>query len=100
MLYPLSYEGKRRVFHGRQAYPVYLIDGPPQSKPDGWWWCRGRISTSASRRPIRQRRGGIIWHSQGTGKSIVMVLLAKWILENNPHARDAVSCRFPAAPKR
>jgi type I restriction enzyme R subunit len=31
--------------------------------------------------------GGIIWHTQGSGKSIVMVLLAKWILENLPKAR-------------
>ncbi|MBZ9859699.1 type I restriction endonuclease subunit R [Mesorhizobium sp. CA12] len=38
----------------------------------------------------RQRKGGIIWHTQGSGKSIVMVLLAKWILENNPHARVVV----------
>ena len=36
---------------------------------------------------IRNRRGGIIWHTQGSGKSIVMVLLAKWILETNPQAR-------------
>ena len=34
--------------------------------------------------------GGIIWHTQGSGKSIVMVLLAKWILENNPNARVAI----------
>lgn len=39
---------------------------------------------------VRQKRGGIIWHTQGSGKSIVMVLLAKWILENNPHARVAI----------
>ena len=26
----------------------------------------------------------------GSGKSIVMVLLAKWILENNPNARVAI----------
>ncbi len=32
-------------------------------------------------------KGGIIWHTQGSGKSIVMVLLAKWILEHNPKAR-------------
>lgn len=31
--------------------------------------------------------GGIIWHTQGSGKSIVMVLLAKWIVENKPKAR-------------
>jgi type I restriction enzyme R subunit len=39
---------------------------------------------------IRRKQGGIIWHTQGSGKSIVMVLLAKWILENNPHARVAI----------
>lgn len=39
---------------------------------------------------VRQKKGGIIWHTQGSGKSIVMVLLAKWILENNPNARVAI----------
>ncbi len=39
---------------------------------------------------VKRREGGIIWHTQGSGKSIVMVLLAKWILENNPNARVAV----------
>ena len=39
---------------------------------------------------VRRREGGIIWHTQGSGKSIVMVLLAKWILENNPNARVAI----------
>ncbi len=37
-----------------------------------------------------RQKGGIIWHTQGSGKSIVMVLLAKWILENNPNARVAI----------
>jgi type I restriction enzyme, R subunit len=36
---------------------------------------------------VNRYEGGIIWHTQGSGKSIVMVLLAKWILENNPKAR-------------
>ena len=39
---------------------------------------------------VRRREGGIIWHTQGAGKSIVMVLLAKWILEKLPQARVAV----------
>lgn len=39
---------------------------------------------------VKQRKGGIIWHTQGSGKSITMVFLAKWILENNPNARVAV----------
>lgn len=44
----------------------------------------------AAQAHVRERRGGIIWHTQGSGKSIVMVLLAKWILENNPNARVAI----------
>ncbi len=44
----------------------------------------------AAQEHVRQKKGGIIWHTQGSGKSIVMVLLAKWILENNPHARVAI----------
>jgi type I restriction enzyme R subunit len=44
----------------------------------------------AAQQHIRQKKGGIIWHTQGSGKSIVMVLLAKWILENNPNARVAL----------
>lgn len=44
----------------------------------------------AAQDSVRQRKGGIIWHTQGSGKSLVMVLLAKWILENNPHARVAI----------
>jgi len=44
----------------------------------------------AAQEHVRRREGGIIWHTQGSGKSIVMILLAKWILENNPHARVAI----------
>ncbi len=39
---------------------------------------------------VKKCKGGIIWHTQGSGKSIVMVLLAKWTLENNPNARVAI----------
>jgi type I restriction enzyme R subunit len=44
----------------------------------------------AAQQHVRDHEGGIIWHTQGSGKSIVMVLLAKWILENNPNARVAI----------
>ncbi|MCM4171840.1 restriction endonuclease subunit R [Arenibacter sp. TNZ] len=39
---------------------------------------------------VDKYEGGIIWHTQGSGKSITMVYLAKWILENNPKARVAI----------
>ncbi len=48
------------------------------------------LGIKASQEFVRQKKGGIIWHTQGSGKSIVMVLLAKWILENNPNARVAI----------
>lgn len=44
----------------------------------------------AAQSHVQQRRGGIIWHTQGAGKSILMVLLARWILENRSAARVVV----------
>lgn len=41
----------------------------------------------AAQERIRRREGGVIWHTQGSGKSILMVLLAKWLLEHDPEAR-------------
>ena len=35
---------------------------------------------------VRRREGGIIWHTQGSGKSLTMVWLAKWIRE---HVKDS-----------
>ena len=32
-------------------------------------------------------QGGIMWHTQGSGKTLTMVWLSKWILANNPEAR-------------
>src|SRR5258708_786719 len=40
----------------------------------------------AAQERVRQREGGIIWHAQGSGKSLTMVWLAKWIRE---HVQDA-----------
>lgn len=39
---------------------------------------------------IGRREGGIIWHTQGSGKSLTMVWLAKWIRENLPDSRVVV----------
>ncbi|MDY0326414.1 MAG: HsdR family type I site-specific deoxyribonuclease [Candidatus Cloacimonadaceae bacterium] len=36
---------------------------------------------------IKKREGGIIWHTQGSGKSLIMVWLAKWIRENITDSR-------------
>lgn len=34
---------------------------------------------AAAKQHIARREGGIIWHTQGSGKSFTMVWLAKWI---------------------
>lgn len=36
---------------------------------------------------IKRKEGGIVWHTQGSGKSLTMVWLTKWIREYNPNAR-------------
>lgn len=36
---------------------------------------------------VRRREDGIIWHTQGSGKSLTMVWLAKWIRENVTNSR-------------
>ena len=48
------------------------------------------FGVKAAQEHMKRREGGIIWHTQGSGKSLVMVWLAKWILENNPHARVVI----------
>ncbi|MCP3034886.1 MULTISPECIES: type I restriction endonuclease subunit R [Xanthomonas] len=48
------------------------------------------FGVKAAQAHVQQRRGGVIWHTQGAGKSILMVLLARWILENNAAARVAI----------
>jgi type I restriction enzyme R subunit len=40
----------------------------------------------AAQEHIKRREGGIVWHTQGSGKSLTMVWLAKWIRE---HVKDA-----------
>lgn len=45
------------------------------------------FALKAAQDRISHKKGGIIWHTQGSGKSIMMVMLAKWILENNAKAR-------------
>jgi type I restriction enzyme, R subunit len=41
---------------------------------------------TAAHENVRNRQGGIIWHTQGSGKSLTMVWLTKWIRE---HVKDS-----------
>lgn len=63
-----------------------LFDGGVKKVPRAHQY----FGVKAAQANVEHRESGIIWHTQGSGKSIVMVLLAKWILENHPNARVAI----------
>ncbi|MCD7896465.1 MAG: HsdR family type I site-specific deoxyribonuclease [Planctomycetaceae bacterium] len=45
------------------------------------------FGVKAAQERIGKHEGGVIWHTQGSGKSILMVLLAKWLMEHDPEGR-------------
>ena len=48
------------------------------------------FGVKASQTRVGEREGGIIWHTQGSGKSLTMVWLAKWIREHVDNSRVLV----------
>lgn len=44
----------------------------------------------AARKRIQEGEGGIIWNTQGSGKSLIMVWLTKWIIENINDSRVVI----------
>jgi type I restriction enzyme R subunit len=60
-----------------------LFDGGVKKLPRAHQY----FGVRSAQKHVEQRKNGIIWHTQGSGKSIVMVMLAKWILENHSDAR-------------
>ena len=45
------------------------------------------FGVKAAQKRVNERTGGIIWHTQGSGKSLIMVWLARWIREHIPDSR-------------
>ncbi|MEN8220840.1 MAG: type I restriction endonuclease subunit R [Pseudomonadota bacterium] len=45
------------------------------------------FGVKAAQQDIQKRKGGIIWHTQGSGKSLTMVWLTKWLREHIENAR-------------
>jgi type I restriction enzyme R subunit len=82
--YLLKMCNKKRLIE--LMYDFVLFDGGIKKLPRVHQY----FAIKAAQKHVRQHKGGIIWHTQGSGKSIVMVLLAKWILENNPNARVVI----------
>ena len=82
--YLLKMCGKKRLIE--LMYDFMLFDGGIKKLPRVHQY----FGIRAAQEFVNAYKGGIIWHTQGSGKSIVMVLLAKWILENNPNARVVI----------
>ena len=76
-----SFAQKKRLIE--LFYDCVLFDGGIKKLPR----VRQYFGLKAAQDHVKRRQGGVIWHTQGAGKSILMVMLAKWILENYPHAR-------------
>lgn len=49
------------------------------------------FGVKAAQTAILENQNGIIWHTQGSGKSLTMVWLAKWIKENIPDSRILIA---------
>ena len=45
------------------------------------------FGVKAAQTRVNRREGGILWHTQGSGKSLIMVWLAKWIREHVTDSR-------------
>lgn len=48
------------------------------------------FAVKAAQEAVHAHQGGIIWQTQGSGKSLIMVMLARWIREALPDARILV----------
>ncbi|WP_297669649.1 HsdR family type I site-specific deoxyribonuclease, partial [uncultured Desulfovibrio sp.] len=76
--------GKARLLDW--MYDCVIFDGGIKKVPRPHQY----FGLKAAQERLKQREGGVIWHTQGSGKSILMVMLAKWILQHNPAARVLV----------
>ena len=76
--------GKERLLDLIRNFVIYDAGQKKVPRPHQYF------GVKAAQERIRQREGGVIWHTQGSGKSILMVLLAKWVMEHDPDARILV----------
>ncbi len=73
--------GKERLLEIMHDFVVYDRGQKKLCRPNQYF------GVKAAQESIQQKEGGIIWHTQGSGKSLTMVWLTKWIREYNPNAR-------------
>ncbi len=72
--------GKQRFLEMVHDFIVFDAGVKKICRPNQYFGVR------AAHAHVKRREGGIIWHGQGSGKSLTMVWLTKWIRE---HVKDA-----------
>ena len=77
----ISICSKERFVDILHSYIVYDSGTKKICRPNQYF------GVQAAKEYIKRREGGIIWHTQGSGKSLTMVWLSKWIKENVPDSR-------------
>ena len=77
----LQFCAKDRIMEFIHDYVVFDAGIKKLCRPNQFF------GVKAAQQFIQKREGGIIWHTQGSGKSLTMVWLAKWIRENQTNAR-------------
>lgn len=75
---------KQRLLEIIHDFFVFDAGVKKLSRPNQYFGVR------AAQKHVKSRQGGIIWHTQGSGKSLTMVWLAKWIREHVTNARIVI----------
>ncbi len=100
----LAHAGRKEALPAADENPLTSRIGPALPQEPAFWRlihdfivfdagtkkpCRHNqyFGVRAAQEHVQRREGGIIWHTQGCGKSLTMVWLAKWIRENVTDAR-------------
>lgn len=72
---------KERLIEFLHDFVVYDRGIKKLSRPNQYF------GVKAAQEHVRRIEGGIVWHTQGSGKSLTMVWLTKWIKQFNHNAR-------------
>lgn len=77
----LQFCEKNRVIEFMHDFVVFDAGVKKLCRPNQFFGVR------EAQKYVNRREGGIIWHTQGSGKSLTMVWLAHWIKENQKNPR-------------
>jgi type I restriction enzyme R subunit len=80
----LQFFNKNRLLEYIHDFLIYDGGMKKAARPNQFF------AIQAAKPRVKAKDSGIIWHSQGSGKSLTMIWLAKWIREHQQDARVVV----------